>query len=244
MAPLKVAVIIPAYHEESLIKKTLEGIPDFVHEIIVVDDASADGTFNTALEVDDSRVKVLSHKTNRGVGAAIYTGYFEALKGASDAFVVMAGDNQMDPADLKALLKPLEQGDADYVKGNRLRHSMVHDMPLLRRWGTRLLAVFTSWAAGTHLEDTQCGFTAITRKASQLLPYSDLWPRFGYPNDLLICLIRRGARITEVNVRPVYADEKSGLHFWHLLFVSGVIFRRWYLESSLRSSKRQVSPLA
>ena len=88
---------------------------------MVVDDASKDGTAEAAHAVGDPRVVVVRHKANRGVGAAIATGYARAAvmaSGPRDAFVVMAGDGQMDPSDRRApsLVDPICRGEADYVK--------------------------------------------------------------------------------------------------------------------------------
>src|SRR5437588_2306390 len=121
----RVIVVVPAHNEEKLIGRVLETMPAFVDRVIVVDDASTDGTGSI---VGDSarrmgeRLRAVRHPANGGVGAAIVTGYKAALAdGREGALVaVMAGDAQMDPADLPRLLAPLVKDDADYTKGNRL----------------------------------------------------------------------------------------------------------------------------
>jgi dolichol-phosphate mannosyltransferase len=228
----KVAVIVPAYCEELLIARTITGLPDIVGEIIVVDDASTDATVEQALKVGDPRIQVIRHEKNSGVGAAIYTGYQAALQGTCSAFVVLAGDNQMDHADLERVAGPVLNGSFDYVKGNRLLHERASDMPLLRRLGTRSLAWCTSLACGLRIGDSQCGYTAISRRALNTLDLNDLWKGYGYPNDLLIALAARGQRIAECPVRPVYGSEKSGLRFWHMASILGVIGRRALREGS------------
>lgn len=226
----RVTVIVPAYCEERLIGTTLRSIPADVSEIIVVDDASPDRTRGEADAVGDPRVTIISHEENRGVGAAIYTGYQAALRGNGDVFVVMAADNQMDREDLPALVEPIFLGVADYVKGNRFAHPDVDRMPWIRRQGSRWLGALTSFASGVKLSDTQCGYTAITRAAVRRLPFLEMWRRYGYPNDLLILLIRRGLRVMETPVRPVYAGEASGLRPWHFFAILFVILRRFVLE--------------
>jgi len=230
----KVFVIIPAYREERLLPLTLRGVPDWVSGVVVVDDASPDGTSPAALAVGDPRVEVLRHPENRGVGAAIVTGYERALARGATILVVMAGDNQMDPADLPALLAPLREGRADYVKGERLRHPEARHMPLLRRLGTRALALLTSLAAGQRLTDTQCGYTALRAETARSLPLPSLWPRYGYPNDLLLLLLFRGHRVAEVTVRPIYAGEASGLRPWHFFRIA------WLVVSRARKRRREV----
>src|SRR5437762_633358 len=116
---LSVAVVVPAYNEIDKIARTIAGVPAFVDRIIVVDDGSSDGTGLAAARAFRRGLEVVRHPHNRGVGSAIASGYRRALELGTDAACVMAGDAQMDPADLPALLDPLAGGHADYVKGNR-----------------------------------------------------------------------------------------------------------------------------
>jgi len=237
-AHASVFVVVPAYAEEERIARVLGRLPSFIDGVVVVDDHSPDETANAVRAVVDSRVHLVRHAENRGVGRSIASGYQRALELGADVLVVMAGDDQMDPADLDALIAPIVEGRADYVKGNRLRHSEVARMPMHRRWGTRALGWLTARASGLALGDSQCGYTALARQAALDIDWNELWERYGYPNDLLILLGRRGARVHEVTVRPVYAGEKSGLRPWHLLTIVWVIARRFALETSLVTAQR------
>ncbi|HYP91019.1 MAG TPA: glycosyltransferase family 2 protein, partial [Polyangiaceae bacterium] len=162
-----------------------------------------------------------------GVGAAIVTGYRAALAEQADAVVVMAGDAQMDPADLPALLAPVLAGRADYVKGNRFRSAERRKMPILRRWAGKVLSWVTRLASGLDVDDCQCGYTVMSRHGLCTLPLGELWHGFGYPNDLLLLAAQHGLRVSEVTVKPVYADERSGVRPWHALLIVGLIARRW-----------------
>src|SRR5438105_1669760 len=119
----RVAVVVPAYNERDKIAATIRSIPGFVDHIVVVDDGSGDGTGAAARRAGRRGggrvVEVVAHGRNRGVGAAVATGYERAVGLGADAVVVMAGDGQMDPADLPRLLAPVVSGAADYAKGNR-----------------------------------------------------------------------------------------------------------------------------
>lgn len=235
----RVIVVVPAYAEEALIGATLAGVPRFVDEVIVVDDASPDRTIDAIARAKDERTTVLRHAENRGVGAALSTGYLHALSRGADVIAVMAGDNQMAPEDLPALLDAVVQGGADYAKGNRFVHPAVRAMPWPRRLAGRGLAWLTRRAARLDIDDSQCGYTALSASAARAVPWSELWPRYGYPNDLLILLGRRGRKVAEVPVRPVYASERSGVRPWHALTVAWVILRRWSRETRrLRSESR------
>jgi len=223
---LRVAVVIPAYCEERLIGRTLRGLPGFVDAIYVVDDGSPDATAVAARATHDPRLRVIRHERNQGVGAAIVTGYRAALAEHAEAVVVMAGDAQMDPADLPALLAPLIAGEADYVKGNRFRSRHRRHMPWARRVAGKALSWVTRLASGLDVDDCQCGYTAISRHALCTLPLAELWHGFGYPNDLLLLAAQHGLRVREVTVRPVYGDERSGVRPWHALLIVALIARR------------------
>jgi len=215
-----IAVVVPAYNEALLIARTLTSVPAFVDHIVVVDDGSSDGTCERARGSGDPRVVVEVHGHNRGVGAAIATGYQRAFASGADVVAVMAGDAQMDPTDLQALLWPVIEGEADYTKGDRLSHPQAMRLMPLTRWlGNHLLSLFTRWVTRLPVQDSQCGYTALSRRAAELVPLSELWPRYGYPNDLLAHLAEHGGRVRDVVVRPVYADERSGIGLRHALFV-------------------------
>jgi glycosyltransferase involved in cell wall biosynthesis len=230
----KVAVVVPCFREARLIERTLAGMPAFVDRIVVVDDASDDGTSGVVLGVGDPRVELVVHAENRGVGAAIVSGYRCGLAADCDVLVVMAGDAQMAPEDLIEVVAPVALGRASYVKGNRFRHTRKTDMPFARRVAGRLLAIATRLATGLTVDDCQCGYTAISRAAALGLPLDDLWPRFGYPNDLLGMLAARGLSVVEVPVRPVYGDERSGVRAWHALSILLLIARRYLRERPVR----------
>ncbi len=236
-----VFVVIPAHDEEDRIARTIGCVPGWVRGIVVVDDASSDRTSERAAATQDPRLVLVRHERNSGVGRAIATGYQRALALGAEQLVVMAGDAQMDPADLPALLGPLVSGDADYVKGNRFLHPERKRMPRLRRWGSRTLGLVTRGVSGLDIDDSQCGYTALDARAARLLDLDGMWPRYGYPNDLLIQLGRRGLVVSEVPVRPVYQGEKSGLRAWHMLGILFVVARRALLERR-RAGRR--GPLA
>ncbi|MBX3211130.1 MAG: glycosyltransferase family 2 protein [Labilithrix sp.] len=215
-----VVVVVPAYQEEAHVGRVVATMPGFVDHVVVVDDASVDRTGDVARAAGDSRVRVVRHPARRGVGAAIATGYAEALgltTGDADAVAVMAGDGQMAPEDLARVVEPIVTGEVDYVKGDRFGEPGVRGAMGLPRWiGGQVFSRLTALAVGQPISDSQCGFTAISRRAITLLDLPGLWPSFGYPNDLLGQLGALGARIAEVPVQPIYGSEISKLRLRHL----------------------------
>ena len=222
----RIAVVIPAFCEARLIGRTLSTLPAFVDAIYVVDDGSPDDTVAAARAAGDERLRVIRHERNRGVGAAIVTGYRAALAEHAEVIAVMAGDAQMDPADLPAVLAPVLAGRADYAKGNRFWSRERRQMPWLRRSAGKMLSLATRLASGLAVDDCQCGYTAISRHALCALPLGELWPGFGYPNDVLLLAAQHGLRVSEVAVRPVYGDERSGVRAWHAVLILGLIAAR------------------
>jgi glycosyltransferase involved in cell wall biosynthesis len=224
---VRISVVVPAYNEGRLIARTLASIPPYVEHVVVVDDASHDDTAARARALGDPRVEVVRHAQNRGVGAAIVTGYSTAFARGADVCAVMAGDGQMDPADLAHLLSPVLRGDAVYAKGDRLSFPGARRaMPITRWLGNLVLARLTALAAGLPVSDSQCGYTALSREGARELPLAKLWSGYGYPNDLLGMLSERDLPVCEVVVRPVYADEESGIRLWHALFVVPFVLLR------------------
>ena len=209
-----VAVVVPAYDEEKLLPETLAGIPDFVDRIYVVDDASRDGTAEKAGA--HGRVQLIRHEENRGVGAAILTGYRQAIADRMDVTCVMAADNQMAPEDLEAIARPVVEGEADYAKANRLVSGEAWRLiPHARYLGNAMLSLLTKIASGYwHVADSQSGFTAISLATLEKLDLDRVYPRYGFPNDMLVHLNVVEARVRDVPSRPVYnVGEQSGIRY-------------------------------
>jgi len=255
--PLRIAVVMPAFNEERGVEAAVRAVPAFVDHLLVVDDASSDGTAGVLAKLareSGRRLEVLSHPYNRGVGAAIATGYRRALALDVDVAVVMAGDGQMDPRDLPALLTPLVDGRADYVKGNRFAGGgVLGEMPLHRVVGNVVLSLMTKVTSGYgHLFDSQCGYTAASRRALEVIDGSGLFPRYGYPNDLLARLWPAGLRVEDVPVRAVYGPRwRSGIGWSTVIYpMSFVLVRSWARRMrdarrlSLRSWGEGVAPRA
>jgi glycosyltransferase involved in cell wall biosynthesis len=164
--------------------------------------------------VGDARVEVIRHEHNRGVGAAIVTGYDRALADGIDVVCVMAGDNQMDPADLEALVRPVVRGEVDYAKANRLFTGEAwRVMPRTRYVGNAILSLLTKIASGYwHVADSQSGYTAAARPILAQLDLHRVYSGYGFPNDMLVHLNVWNARVRDVPSRPIYGvGERSDI---------------------------------
>jgi len=217
-----VGVVVPAYQEEQLLQATLSGIPGFVDRIYVVDDGSPDGTAARAraAAAQDPRITLIARGRNGGVGAATVTGYRQALEDGMDVAVVMNADNQMDPEDLEHLVTPVARGEVDYAKANRLFTGQAWQLiPHSRYLGNAVLSLWTKIASGYwHIADAQSGYTAIGRRMLSMLDLDHLYPRYGFPNDMLVHLNVWNAKVRDVPSRPIYGvGERSGMRLWKVI---------------------------
>lgn len=208
-------------------------MPDFVDEIIIVDDFSNDNTSKILFEEKKryEKVTVLSRTENGGSGAAKRDGYIYARSNTShDIYVTMDGDGQMAPDEIKTLIEPLVEEKADFTKANRLVHGDVHKaMPKYRFWGNAVLTLMTKIASGYwHVTDAQTGFTACTREVLVTLPFKKLYTEYGYPNHLLVMLNIWNFRVKDIPSKPIY-----GIGELSHIKVRRVVFRiSWMLNKA------------
>lgn len=209
-----IGVVVPAYNEEVLLPKVIETMPEYVDKIYVIDDCSTDRTAYIAQFLKDPRLTLTRHTANKGVGAAIVTGYKKAMDEVQ-IVAVMAGDHQMDPKELPKLLDPLIEESADYVKGDRLSDAgLSKGMSRWRRFGNYILTRLTRLSSGYwKLQDSQNGYTAITSKTLARLDLDKIYPRYGYCNDLLAKLNVIGATVKDVKIPARYGEEKSKIKY-------------------------------
>lgn len=169
---------------------------------------------------DKSSIILINHKKNRGVGAAIATGYKWCKDHEIDCTAVMAGDGQMDPDELQSICNPIVEEGIDYVKGNRLIHkSAIHHIPKIRFLGNSILSILTKIASGYwHVSDTQTGYTAISLAALKSIRIHKIYRSYGMPNDLLVKLNISFCTLREVEIKPVYRiGEKSKMKVFKVI---------------------------
>lgn len=245
-----VSVVVPCFNEERLIARVLETMPDFVDRIFVVDDLSTDETAEVAesyAKRQPERIALIRHRVNQGVGGAIASGYKAAREARMDVTVVMAGDAQMDPADLPAIVEPVAAGQVDYTKGNRLFTGEAWSMiPRVRYLGNAMLSLLTKIASGYwNVADSQSGYTAIGFKALETIDWDRMYKRYGQPNDLLVRLNIHNFRVKDVPIRPVYGiGEKSGIKPIRMIpRLSWLLFRMFWHRMLHKYVIRDFHPL-
>ncbi|HET8760121.1 MAG TPA: glycosyltransferase family 2 protein [Nitrospiria bacterium] len=242
-----IGVVIPAYNVERSIRKVVEGLPSWVDRVIVVDDASRDGTLKEAQSIVADNLIVLHHEVNQGVGGATMTGFRRALEEGVKVAVKMDGDGQMDPAHLPALLDAVTVQGYDYSKGNRFLHTTeLSAMPRHRLLGNFVLTFLTKLTSGYwNVFDPQNGYLAIRREPLSRLSFDRIAKRFFFENDLLIHLNILNYRVKDVPIPAIYGDEVSNLKVSRVLGSFPLyLFRRFWYRIYQKYVLRDFSPIA
>ena len=224
---MKVSVIMPVFNEEGTLETIVQqvlALPIDL-ELLIVDDASTDGTAAILESCTDARIRTLRHARNRGKGAAIRTAIAHV---SGDAVVIQDGDLEYDPKQIPALLAPIEQGRADVVYGSRFlgRAGPVHYFwhSLANRWLTRL----SNFLNNLHLTDMETCYKCIRTDLLRSIPLRS--DRFGFEPEITAKLARRKARFHEIPItyqaRSYAEGKKIGVRDG-LATIAAIIRYRW-----------------
>jgi glycosyltransferase involved in cell wall biosynthesis len=217
-----IATVIPAYRVERNIEAVLLNLPAYIKHIIVVDDASPDSSANLVADAakKDGRIILIRHAENQGVGGAMISGFRKALELGAQVVIKIDGDGQMDSAHIPALITPLIQGKADYVKGNRFRDfQSLQQMPFVRRMGNLGLSFLTKAATGYwNIFDPTNGFFAIRAELLAQLPLERIDKRYFFETSMLANLYLLGALVMDAPIPARYRNETSHLSIRRSLF--------------------------
>lgn len=237
----KIIVITPAYNEANHIAKVINGLPDYIDNIVIVNDASTDNTEQVIMANMNPRVIYLKNEKNCGYGGSVTRAVNKAIELGADIAVKMDGDNQMDPKYLPDLLDPICEHGYDYTKGNRFfSKEGLKGMPKHRVLGSIILTFMTRLASGYwRMFDAQNGYYAIGPRALNEIDFDSLSQGWSYGNDLLINLNILGMKIKGIPIPAVYGDEVSHMRMWKVIpnlgtFLFLGFFRRFYRKYVLR----------
>jgi len=228
----KVAIIVPAFNEEELIKTTIQGIPKWVEKIIVIDDASTDNTYNVIKNEMEGNPKIMPihHYKNRGVGGAIKSGLAEFINSDCNIMAIMAGDNQMDPDYLEALIDPIIKKKTDITKGNRLKKENWKGMSKWRLLGNFLLTFMTRISTGFwKISDPQNGYVAASKEAICKMKINELYEGYCFENDFMLKARMARLEMINVDIPARYGQEKSGIKNFEFILKTSLFLLRAYI---------------
>jgi dolichol-phosphate mannosyltransferase len=216
-----IAVVIPCYKVRNHISKVINKIDKRVNRIYIVDDFCPEQTGRyLKRSLKDSRLRILFHKSNCGVGAAVMTGYKEALKDNAQVIIKIDGDGQMDPTLMWNFINPIIEGKADYTKGNRFYDlEEILAMPTVRIIGNTVLSFMNKVSSGYwNIFDPTNGYTAIHSDVLKLLPLKKISNRYFFESDMLFRLNTLKAVVVDVPMNAKYGKESSNLNIRSILF--------------------------
>jgi len=212
-----ISVVIPTYKVSKHIKDVVDALPNFIDNIIVVDDKCPQESSNIVKNLD--KVVLVNHNINQGVGGAVISGYRKALELNSDVVVKVDGDGQMDSKYIESLIIPLIENKADYTKGNRFNDfQALNSMPKIRLFGNSVLSFMVKVASGYwNIMDPTNGFTAITSKAINGLNFDGLAKRYFFETDMLINLNLENCVVKDIPIPAKYENEESNLNIKNVM---------------------------
>ena len=209
---MKLSVVIPCFNEFSTIQTAVNRVkeaPLDEIEIVIVDDASTDGTREVLKkEIEQSVDKVIYHDVNSGKGAALRSGFREV---SGDIVVVQDADLEYDPSEIPILIQPILAGKADVVYGSRFAGSGPHRV--LYFWhmvGNRFLTLLSNMLTNLNLTDIETCYKMFRREIIQSITIEE--DRFGFEPEITAKIARKGCRIYEVGISyagRTYAEGKK-----------------------------------
>lgn len=211
---MKTVVVMPAYNAEKTLKKTLDAIPaGSVDQIILVDDASRDGTAALARQLG---LTVIVHANNRGYGGNQKSCYRAALDAGADIVIMLHPDYQYDPRIIPLMTGFIKEDICDIMLANRIRtrrEAIGGGMPLYKYVANRFLTFVENLFLGLNLGEYHTGYRAYSRRALEMIPWEQDSDDFVFDQQLLIQAAAVGLRIGEVPVPAKYFDEASSINF-------------------------------
>lgn len=217
----KIAVAIPYYNASRHICDVVAKLPDFIDAVIITNDKSPQPMDQSAIQSvanPNTTVVFLENENNLGVGGATMKGFRYAIDNGFDIVVKMDSDDQMDASFLPDLLQPLLKGRAEMAKGNRFRDlNALKKMPVIRRSGNLILSFMTKAATGYWNNfDPNNGYLAIKTSTLKQVDFEKLSKRYFFETSLIAQLYFVNARIKDVSMPAIYADEQSSMKVWRM----------------------------
>jgi glycosyltransferase involved in cell wall biosynthesis len=209
----KIIVVMPAYNAERTLERTLHDVPTgFVDEVLVVDDASQDGTWDLATRLGIATVR---HPRNRGYGGNQKTCYTEALRRGADIAIMVHPDHQYDPRVIPDLVMPLLQGECDAVFGSRMLGGRFFEggMPLWKFYGNVILTAIENISLHMFLTECHSGFRAYSRKYLETVNFLASSDDFVFDTEMIAQGVFHGLTIREIPIATRYFEAASQISF-------------------------------
>lgn len=216
----QVAVVIPYYNASRHIVDVVRKLPDFIDEVIIVDDCG-----NEEIPIQKinelflkTTITVVKNANNLGVGGATKNGFLKAIENSHNIVIKVDADDQMDSTYIEEMVNYLIEDKAEMVKGNRFVNTKaLMKMPFVRRFGNLGLSFLTKVATGywNNFDPTN-GFLAISTSVLKKINFENLSDRYFFETSLMAELYFANARIKDVSMPAIYGEEKSAMSVWKM----------------------------
>lgn len=228
MVKKNLIIIIPAYNEEKTIAKVIKRIPSFADlnkRVIVVNDGSLD---NTAIVAKKAGATVISNKQNLGLGKTFKIGLKYSLRNSADIIVILDSDGQYDSKNIRRLILPILNNEADLTIGNRFIFNSIYDINFIKKLGNKILSIFISklLLKINEIYDVQSSFRAFNRKLGRVLN-NELVAKYNYAQEMFILSWLYEFKVKQISVdcfRRISGKSKliknSILHLLKIIWIS------------------------
>lgn len=209
----RILVVLPAYNAEKTLYKTYSEIPfDVVDDVLLVDDASSDGTVKIA---NDLGIKTFIHPINKGYGANQKTCYKESLKLNADIIVMLHPDYQYTPKLIPAMVSMIAYGEYDVVLGSRIlgKGAIIGGMPIYKYISNRVLTLIQNILINQKLSEYHTGYRAFSREVLETLPLDKNSDDFIFDNQMLLQIFSKSFRVGELSCPTLYEPDSSSINF-------------------------------
>lgn len=211
----KVVVVMPAYNAEKTLVECYEALPkEWVDEVVLVDDRSADRTVEVARTLP---ITVEVHPKNRGYGGNQKTCYRLAMERGADVAVMVHPDHQYDPKFIPEMIRAMVDGGYPAVFGSRMKvrkNALAGGMPKWKYVCNIALTKIGNVALGTDLTEFHSGFRAYSKEVFDTIDIGRNSDNFVFDTQIIIQLVDKGMRMKEIPISTRYFDEASKIGFW------------------------------
>lgn len=205
---MKLSIVMPVFNEKATIRELISRVLDtpFDKEILIVDDASTDGTQEVLQQIPDKRVRLLFHEWNQGKGAALRTGFAHA---AGEIILIQDADLEYDPREYPKLLAPILDGRADVVYGSRFMGGDAHRVLFFWHYiGNKFLTLLSNMFTNLNLSDMETGYKVFKKEVLDSITIQE--KRFGFEPEITAKIAKLGCRIYEVGISYSGRTYKEG----------------------------------
>lgn len=211
---MNVVVVMPAYNAAQTLVETYRSIPpNYVDQVILVDDGSIDDTVKVAQELD---LDLIVHPHNAGYGANQKTCYMEALRLGAEIVIMLHPDGQYDPKIIPDMIAAIRDGAGDFVLGSRFmppERALAGGMPRYKYLANRFLTAAENFVMGTKLSECHTGYRAYSRDLLETVPFLRNSNDFAFDTEMIFQANYFGFKFAQVPVTTKYFNEASSISF-------------------------------